>query len=608
MRRAAALVLACACGCASIPGLVSRLETGPTQARIDAAGRLAYLQHDRPGEVLQAVRPLIAAVEEGPGELREMALQALGEFGPAAVEAVPAILEVIRSGEEIGQVNALWALRRIHLRVKHVPMLVAALESDRDGLCETAATTLGMLGPGASQAVPALTKALGAEWFRTRWYAARALGYVGKDAAQAKDALVSRINDAEEDYRVRISSADAFVKIGLRDAAAVPGLVQILKMDGQFPRRTALRALAAIGPEASGAFAGVAVALRDEDCFVRENAAIAMAAISPDARGLAALADMIARETRSPTKHDAIRALGAFGSDALPLLRRMLSQEDDRHIAALALGEVGPAALDDLAGLLDERWLGYSALRAIGSMGPEATRAAPDLRKRLSKPGSRHSSEAAVALVRIGDEEAGFRAIGGWLDGDRADKLAGLQVVVRLGKKAERFGPVVERHLVSADIVVRKEAAVAMARLGQTEKGVGVLVELLALPGGDEVIPHRLYQLGAAAAPAAPALAEVLKTRSPLHWQTAARALHRIGSPAVPALVDLLISGNVRARRRACLTLYNIGWEARAAVPALTEALNDNDTRVRKLASFALSGIAAVERPGRRSFCSGVSF
>lgn len=223
-------------------------------------------------------------------------------------------------------------------------------------------------------------------------------------------------------------------------------------------------------------------------------------------------------------------------------------------------------------------------------------------------PGMWRRERVAVTLVRIGDAEAGLQAISGWFDGDKAAKLAALGAVAELGRKAERFEPAVVRLLDSPDMNIRVEAAVAAARLGQTAKGVGVLVEALSIPGAHHIIPHHLLQLGPVAAPAAPALAEILKTRSPIPWQTAARALHRIGGAAVPAVVGVLESGNIRARRRACLTLYNIGWEARAAVPALTEALHDGDARARKLASFAVSGIAAVERPGRRSFCSGVSF
>jgi HEAT repeat protein len=74
-------------------------------------------------------------------------------------------------------------------------------------------------------------------------------------------------------------------------------------------------------------------------------------------------------------------------------------------------------------------------------------------------------------------------------------------------------------------------------------------------------------------------------------------ALIRTGEPAVPALVDLLRSGDPRLRRLAASTFWGMGAKARAAVPALAEMLQDPDPQFRVMAAMAFEnmGPAAVE-------------
>jgi HEAT repeat protein len=73
--------------------------------------------------------------------------------------------------------------------------------------------------------------------------------------------------------------------------------------------------------------------------------------------------------------------------------------------------------------------------------------------------------------------------------------------------------------------------------------------------------------------------------------ETAARALGRMGSAAVPELSRSLSDANPVMRRRAAEILAQIGPEAKDAVPALTRALDDRDPEVRKAAARALGEI-----------------
>ena len=70
-----------------------------------------------------------------------------------------------------------------------------------------------------------------------------------------------------------------------------------------------------------------------------------------------------------------------------------------------------------------------------------------------------------------------------------------------------------------------------------------------------------------------------------------ADSLGRIGSAAVPKVVELLGDADPKVRVQAAKTLAKIGPDARAAVEDLTELLKDENEEVRKAAARALGQI-----------------
>jgi len=71
----------------------------------------------------------------------------------------------------------------------------------------------------------------------------------------------------------------------------------------------------------------------------------------------------------------------------------------------------------------------------------------------------------------------------------------------------------------------------------------------------------------------------------------------RLGEPAVPGLVGMLQSGDVRLRKVAATTLWGLGAKGRAAVPELGAMLGAPETELRLAAAMALDnmGPAAVD-------------
>jgi HEAT repeat protein len=94
--------------------------------------------------------------------------------------------------------------------------------------------------------------------------------------------------------------------------------------------------------------------------------------------------------------------------------------------------------------------------------------------------------------------------------------------------------------------------------------------------------------------PAAPPLAEMLKSDNPAHRLTAASTLFGMGPKgraAVPALAEALADADVDLRVAAAMALESIGPDAAPAIPALTNALKDKEGIVRQRAVIALGNI-----------------
>jgi HEAT repeat protein len=100
--------------------------------------------------------------------------------------------------------------------------------------------------------------------------------------------------------------------------------------------------------------------------------------------------------------------------------------------------------------------------------------------------------------------------------------------------------------------------------------------------------------------PAAPALAELLRSGTPDERLLAATTLWGMGargSAAVPALAAALRDPNPELRVTSAMALENMGPAARDAVPALVRALRDRERPVRQAAVKALGAIGPAASP-----------
>jgi HEAT repeat protein len=296
-----------------------------------------------------------------------------------------------------------------------------------------------------------------------------------------------------------------------------------------------------------------------------------------------------------------------------------------------ALGRAAPAAVRALVAALDEpdaaiRAEIQRALRRVGSAGHGPLMEALANGRPLVRQGaaqvlgdlSPHSEAIVSALLEsIRDRRelvriASVRALGG-LAASRSNVRAGLAAALQDLSPAVRAaaadglagaGPALEPAalralevtLADADAAARIAAGRALHHLdGRTERVVPVLVGALRDREAGWRAVFVLGEIGPRAAPAVPALVEVLKREQvfrPLRNPPAsAVALGRIGPAAAPALAALLREPEPRVRAGAVIALGQIGGEAPGKIPALRTALADPEPEVRRAAALALCGL-----------------
>jgi HEAT repeat protein len=250
------------------------------RSAIEALSKIA-LETESAGQVIAVLTELI---QEKSPKRSAAAVAALGEFGPAAESAVPALIRLLPAPVVIK------ALRRIATGPNSAGQVIAGLRevvrTGRPDMQWDAADVLADFGPAAESAVPDLILAIeeaarDKKPGRVTWRACVALGRIAPRTKSAGAAIAAldkllRIRPDEEGFR--IAAADALADFGPAAESAVPDLIQVLK-------------------ESSGGARGV-------DRQVLSSAARALVRIAPG----------------TPSSEEAMRAL----TEALPRLRAIV--------------------------------------------------------------------------------------------------------------------------------------------------------------------------------------------------------------------------------------------------------------------------------------------
>ena len=149
------------------------------------------------------------------------AATALGEIGPAAQAAIPALIGASTNSHFFVAVRARAA--PIKIRQEPITPLLALLEDSRSTNWLAAAMTVSHLGTNGAAAVPLLVSALQSTNFGVRSYALMALGGVASGPETAIPALNECLRD--KDAHIRRDAIDAICKFKGSKQEIVPLLL-----------------------------------------------------------------------------------------------------------------------------------------------------------------------------------------------------------------------------------------------------------------------------------------------------------------------------------------------------------------------------------------------
>jgi HEAT repeat protein len=291
----------------------------------DALAMALWRLQFNPTAAKAAVQGLGMLVKKGSSRQACTAALALAEIGADAKPCEAALRDALKTKDEALRVRAAQALARIEPDARTlVPILAGSLrDAPRDvpaiGNAPTfaagSAWALGVMGPDAASAVPALVDRLklttqpiranppGAERLRDYTLEKRswsqlmlhdlheddracvlvALGRIGANAKEAIPALQAVLQDRDEPPPYRCLAAEALGKIGPSAKIAVPALMRVLKDDENTAllQSYAAEALGNIGADAKEALPLLKEAVTERRTLVRRAAAKSIRAMSP---------------------------------------------------------------------------------------------------------------------------------------------------------------------------------------------------------------------------------------------------------------------------------------------------------------------------------------
>ncbi len=362
------------------------------------------------------------AVGDGDSDVRKEACWALAKIGPAAAEAVPALIAALETGntEAIGALRGIGpgAKGAVGALVKHLPV---GDETDRDGVIDAIAA----IGPDAKAALLDIQKLSGRRWDKER--VAKALWKIG-DADSAAEMLVG-ILQKNEGFTDR--AIEVLGEMGPAAAKAVPALAVLADTDAkgmsEHNREQAIVALGKIGPAARLAIPMLIKALKTKDRAmygeVSACAAAALGKIGPDAKEAVPALVRVVKRREYKSQPAAIIALAEIGGDAkqaVPVLEEYANNDLVRMPVAYALWkldgrmekpiEVAILTLKHTTEFTERRLL---AVRLLQEMGPRAGAATNVLIFVAMKDADLAVRSAAAAALRqinpVAAEKAGVK-------------------------------------------------------------------------------------------------------------------------------------------------------------------------------------------------------
>jgi len=204
--------------------------------------------------------------------LEERAIEVLYEFGPEAAPAVPALIGVGASLNDVIGFGSSGLAHATLLRIgpAGLPYFIPLLRGKNPNTRAQAASFIAHLGPEAGAAAPALARALNDSSPVVRNAAVIALARIGLPARAALPELQAALR-LDDDY-FRLEVIRALWTVGRESETTVPILMKILEDRNNPNRAGAAMVLGEMGPAAKAALPALAKVLREEFSYTRVKA------------------------------------------------------------------------------------------------------------------------------------------------------------------------------------------------------------------------------------------------------------------------------------------------------------------------------------------------
>lgn len=579
-----------------------RLPAGVCEAAVAAVRKIDPRAED---ELAKAVVPALAEAVANPRDprQREVAVAALGEFGPKAGPAVGALKKALAdlltppkdpAPADLGPLSRRFASLDWHgdfTRQQLFRVLAGAGDQGRAEVLRVAGAA-EVAPEHRLEALSVLLEVLPAEAavvraaeglmknkdpvFRAR--VARALGTHGARARAFVPLLIEALRDKEmaeakdrgDAWPVYIAEFSAAVALAEVGKDSVPGLAKALGDRDPLVRRQAALALSLLGGKNKEAAPALQESLRDQETAVALESAGALLRGGADPKEpLRVLVAALRGADPKAAGHalDVLVRAGPKAADAVPVLTELVEGNDRnlRRNAMTVLAELGAAAKPSVPALVkllkkpvdpDGSSDRPAVLYVLNRLGPHAAEAVPELIAATRDPDTSVRAAAAEALARIGpDAKEAVPALIRLMAalGSNAEWVGAVNALGRIGPPAKDAVPMLKESLASQNRQERVWAAFALAGITRDGAYLPELVEIVAEgPKHDE--PERslrekalelLTALGPVAAPAVPDLLDVLEEGRSGSFEEirAIEALGEIGpaaAPAVPRLIRVL--------------------------------------------------------------------
>jgi HEAT repeat protein/beta-lactamase regulating signal transducer with metallopeptidase domain len=481
-----------------------------------------------------------------------VAADALGQIGPKAAPAVPALLAAAKSGnarslvalariapesEEVfrtltAALNDNTKRRRLPLEGDYrraaldalgiaarrnpaaVAPVTAALREADPFLRGRAAELLAGLSEGLPEVKRFVTETLKHGTLAEQVHLAVAVARAGGRSDESCSILVNAIRS--EDTALSGAALDAIACFGPRAKEVLPMLTKMVQTGQGRLRGKALRAAVSVGKGDSKVISLVIESLTSPDREVRNEAFWILPSFGESAREAEPVLLKLLNDPDPQTRGGAALALGGIGAapeKAVPALKAALADSDSfvQSAAIQSLAKFGDAARDLLPVMIEmlEGTNCQGAANALADLGPLAQPAVPALAKALGSPDDGLRNNAAVALgkigpgakaaipalvVAMGDTDNSTRlnaALALWKIDRRTDLVPMLIEQIESDKKLD---PLERRHARSSCAV----DVLWLAKLGPDAKAAVPVLEKLSSASNDnlrEVVTRALKQI-----------------------------------------------------------------------------------------------------------------